>query len=240
MSIKRILVCLALMMATTQAFAISPKAGLWWNPAESGRGYAIDVSGNMLVVAVYAYDSDHNPLWYLASGSLSNDGADFHGTFDKFSGGQCMTCAYTAPGMFGSDGAFSIHFTSDTTGDMTLPDGRRIHIETFFGPPSVGALGGLPISFQGIDMQRFDTVEQSSDCKVTLTYKNTTSSAKTVFLYFDVLDANGITVDQMIFHSTSMSPGSTAQDYTYTTAGDAGARCEGFTLQFNDDASDIF
>jgi hypothetical protein len=192
------------------------------------------------VVAIYSYNTDGQPLWYLASGDLTNNGADFHGVLQKFSGGQCMSCAYSAPSVFGDDGTFSIHFSTETTGEMTLPDGRQIQIQTFFAPPPVNTLGGLPITFDDIDMQRFDVEDDSVECKVTLTFKNTNSSAKSIFLYFDALDADGVTVDQLIFHASSVPPGSTVQDYTYTPAGDEISHCEGFSLRFNSDASDVF
>lgn len=229
-----------LMLASSVAYAVTPKTGLWWNPNESGRGYAIDISGTTLVVAIYIYDASGNPLWYLASGSLTNNGTIFQSTLDKYSGGQCATCDYTPPGLDGNDGPIAIQFTSNTTGIITYPGGRRANIQTFFGPPTGGTLGGLPISFQGIDMLQFETEEHSSYCEVKLTFRNSTSSSKTAFLYFDVLDSDGVTVQQEIFHASSLAAGATAQDSHLIDAIDgAPSTCQVFALRFNQDASNV-
>ena len=41
------------------AAADAPQPGLWWSPSESGRGYAIDSQGGVLVLTAFAYDYDH-------------------------------------------------------------------------------------------------------------------------------------------------------------------------------------
>lgn len=47
---------------------LTPRAGLWFNPARSGHGLDIQVAGEQLVVLWYTYGEDRRPLWYLASG----------------------------------------------------------------------------------------------------------------------------------------------------------------------------
>jgi hypothetical protein len=237
--VKKLLATFAL-LAIGSAHAVTPKTGIWYSPAESGRGYAIEVNGNTMVLAMYAYDSSGNPLWYLASGSLTNNGANFQSTLDKYAGGQCVTCDYTAPTLNGNDGVIAIQFTSDTSGVVTLPGGHRVNIQPFFGPPSGGTLGGLPLSFEGIDMLQFDTEDHSFDCEVKLTFRNSTTSSRTAFLYFDVLDGDGVNVDQLIFDATSLASGATAQDSSYVNALDGeSSPCEGFSLRFNADASRV-
>jgi len=237
---KSFFVGVALFVLSDIAYAVTPKTGIWWNPGESGRGYALEVNGNTLVLAMYAYDSSGNPLWYLAAGPLTNNGANFQSTLDKFNGGQCVTCDYTQPDLNGNDGVIAIQFISDTSGIVTLPGGRQTRIQPFFGAPPVGALGGLPLSFHGIDMVRFDTEEHASYCEVKLTFRNSTSSSKTLFLYFDVLDSDGVTIEQQIFHATSLAAGATAQDSGLVDAVEgASSACEGFSLHFNADASSV-
>lgn len=227
-----------LLLAFDSAYAITPKTGIWWSPNESGRGYAMEVSGTTLVVAVYAYDGNGSPLWYLASGPLTNNGANFRSTLDKYSGGQCVACDYTPPTLDGNDGPIAIQFTSDASAIVTLPDGRQVSIQPFFGAPTGGALGGLPISFEGFDMLRFDTEEHSSYCEVKLTFRNASSSSKTAYLAFDVIDGEGVTVEQATFYASSLGGGATAQDSSLVHAIDgAASTCQGFSLHFNADAS---
>jgi len=107
-----------------------PQVGLWWNPNESGSGYAIDVKHNVLVVTIYSYTPAGAPQWYLAAGPLSADGKTFTGTLDKYQGGQCIACAYNGrPVLLGNDGAIGITFSSPTSATVTLPGGRATQIQ---------------------------------------------------------------------------------------------------------------
>jgi len=105
---------------------IAPQVGLWWNPAESGTGYALDFKHGVLVVTVYSYTASGPPIWYLASGPVTNN--TFTATIDKFQSGQCISCAYRAATTNGNDGTMSIFFTSPTSATMTLPGGRNFQI----------------------------------------------------------------------------------------------------------------
>jgi hypothetical protein len=107
---------------------ITPAVGLWWNPAESGSGYNIDVKHGVLVLTVYSYKSNGDSEWYIATGTLTNAGRSFVGSLDKTRNGQCISCPYKAPTPGGSDGQVTIEFSSATNGTMTLPGGRAIPI----------------------------------------------------------------------------------------------------------------
>ena len=104
----------------------APAVGLWWNPAESGTGYALDYKHGVLVVTVYSYTAAGAPIWYLASGPVTNN--VFTSTLDKYQGGQCISCAYQPTAINGNDGTVSITFTSPTTARMVLPGGRSFQI----------------------------------------------------------------------------------------------------------------
>jgi hypothetical protein len=106
--------------------SITPSVGLWWNPAESGSGYALDYKHGVLVVTVYSYTAAGAPLWYLASGPVTNN--VFSSTLDKYQAGQCISCAYHPATINGNDGTIGITFTSPTSATMTLPGGRTFQI----------------------------------------------------------------------------------------------------------------
>ena len=106
--------------------SITPQVGLWWNPAESGSGYALDYKHGVLVVTVYSYTAAGAPMWYLASGPVTNN--VFTSTLDKYQSGQCISCAYKPAAINGNDGAIGITFSSSTSATMTLPGGRTIQI----------------------------------------------------------------------------------------------------------------
>ncbi len=111
--------------------AFTPVTGLWWNPAESGSGYDLQVQHGVLVVTMYSYTSTGDPVWYLALGSLANAGVGVTvaGTLDKYRGGQCASCMYQMPSPMGSDGAVTLSFTSPTAATVQLPGGRVTHIQ---------------------------------------------------------------------------------------------------------------
>jgi len=108
--------------------SVSPQAGIWSNPGESGTGYTIDFKHGMLVVVFYSFQSNGAPQWYISSGPLI--GNTFTGTLDKFVSGQCISasCPYHFPTGIGNDGTVTIIFSSNTSGTMYLPGGRTIPI----------------------------------------------------------------------------------------------------------------
>lgn len=106
---------------------------MWWNPNESGSGYNIQVQHGVMVVSMFGYAADGDPLWYLVVGTLANagDSVSAGGTLDKYRGGQCASCMYQTPTMMGNDGGLTITFTSPTTATMHLPSGRVTQIQPF-------------------------------------------------------------------------------------------------------------
>ena len=77
-------------------YAILPESGWYWNSAESGRGFNIEVQGDGLFLAAFVYRSDGSPVWYSAGGPMASDrnwSADLYET----TGGQCLGCTYRQP-----------------------------------------------------------------------------------------------------------------------------------------------
>jgi hypothetical protein len=107
---------------------VIPAVGLWWNPNESGSGYALDFKHGVLVVTVYSYAPNGAPQWYLTAGPLN--GKVFSATLDKFTFGQCISCAYRgSPSAQGNDGVMTITFSSSTSATVQLPGGRITAIQ---------------------------------------------------------------------------------------------------------------
>src|SRR6516225_11041312 len=123
------------------ANGITPVAGVWWNQNESGSGLGIDYQNGTLIAEVYSYLSAGPSQWYLAAGSVTNN--VFTATLGEYTGGQCISCAYSAPTLVGDDGTITITFTSPTTATADLPGGRHIQIERYFGQPAVGQPGRI-------------------------------------------------------------------------------------------------
>lgn len=141
----RTLFAFAWLTAAASAFAFQPHTGQWWNPAESGSGYNIDVQNGVLVVTIFSYEASGDSEWYLAAAALTNTGRNFTATLDKYRNGQCISCAYAGrPVLAGNDGTISISFSSETSATITLPGGRTTAIVPYnfgYGDPPNGLLG---------------------------------------------------------------------------------------------------
>ncbi len=110
--------------------AFQPQRGWWWHPAESGRGFSLEVQGSTVFLSGYMYAADGSPIWYLSSGSLVD--RSYQGSWTEYANGQTLGGPYQPPAQINADaGAVSIIFSSPVAGLMTLPDGRRIEIVRF-------------------------------------------------------------------------------------------------------------
>jgi alpha-tubulin suppressor-like RCC1 family protein len=113
----------------------APQTGWWWNPAEGGRGYSIEVQGNHIFFAAFLYDPSGRATWHVASGSTSLDGSLFQGDLLGASGGQTLGGAYSGfPRVLGV-GPITLSFNDATHGTMIWPGGA-VPIERFVFAPN--------------------------------------------------------------------------------------------------------
>ena len=94
--------------------------GWWWNSAESGRGYSIEVQGDTLVMVGFMYAANGDPVWYLSAGKMASP-QRYEGALLSFSGGQAMSGPYKAP-TFAAAGGILIDWTSLAAATLTLSD----------------------------------------------------------------------------------------------------------------------
>lgn len=126
---KRLAVFLVLLVALgTRAHAMLPESGWWWNPDESGSGFNIEIQDNKLFVALFSYQAGGASTWYSASGTMTGDNR-FSGSLYAFTGGQCLTCAYTPPATSAAVGTISITFQTPSTATLTINGSRTIAVE---------------------------------------------------------------------------------------------------------------
>lgn len=121
---KRFFYGVFFLLAYTSAHAFLPSAGFWYNPLESGRGYNIEIQGNIMSVATYVYDHSGNQLWYTSAGTYNEATRTFTATFDSATGGQCFGCPYVNPTRhIGAGGTLSIIFNSYESATLYYPGG---------------------------------------------------------------------------------------------------------------------
>ncbi|MBL0140556.1 MAG: hypothetical protein IPP91_00380 [Betaproteobacteria bacterium] len=119
----------------------APQTGWWWNAAEGGRGYSVEVAGNHIFFAAFLYDDTGRSNWYVATGNTSLDGSLFTGDLLKVTGGQTLTGAYKPPNPVQSAGPFTLAFSDASNGTMVWPGGT-VAIERFNIIP--GGLAAAP------------------------------------------------------------------------------------------------
>jgi len=161
----RRLAALLLAVTATPASAFVPEGGLWWNPAENGRGLTLEVQDNVLIVTGYLFRADGAPLWVNSAGPLvytyNSQGAlqtvVYTGQLNTFSGGQCLGCPYRAPvSQPGAAGPVRIDFRTETEANLTW-GGQTIPIERF---SAIGASAPAATPASG----RSATIRTSATC----------------------------------------------------------------------------
>ncbi len=101
----------------------APQTGWWWNPAEGGRGYSIEVQGNRIFFAAFHYDASGRATWNVASGATSLDGSLFTGDLLDVSGGQTLGGAYPGFPRVATRGPITLAFNDAAHGTMIWPGG---------------------------------------------------------------------------------------------------------------------
>jgi hypothetical protein len=108
----------------------APETGWWWNPAEGGRGYSLEVSGNRIFFASFLYDVSGQSTWYVAAGPTALDGSVFNSRLLGVKNGQTLAGAYRAPDPTVDEGAITLAFSDSSHGTLVWPGGA-VPIERF-------------------------------------------------------------------------------------------------------------
>lgn len=119
----RKVLAVALLLVSGWVRALPPDVGWWWNPAQGGRGYSIEVQNNFMFFAGYLYNADGSATWYVAQGPYDNNNNTFTGQLLAFGGGPCITCAFTQATQRPSPGTITLVFSTPKTGTLTWPGG---------------------------------------------------------------------------------------------------------------------
>jgi hypothetical protein len=105
--------------AAVQAQVLTPEDGIWWNPAEPGRGFQIETQNGVMVLGTYAFDISGNPQWYLSAGTYDPSIRTFTANLDGFRGGQCIGCPFRAGVAAGGAGPVTIRFNTGVTATLS-------------------------------------------------------------------------------------------------------------------------
>jgi hypothetical protein len=111
------------------AYGVVPESGLWWNPAESGRGYGIEVQDDTVFIVYYGFQpSGGMSAFFESAGTLNPTTGVVNAYWASAVGGQCFGCTYR-PSQLSSLGQARFEFTSSKTGRILLPGNLTIPIQ---------------------------------------------------------------------------------------------------------------
>ena len=183
---KTKIAAIALLWGTGIAHAYMPQAGTWVVTSEldgkPGRGLAIDVQNDTLLMQMYAYEASGEPTFYLAVGKMVDSSATAELT--RYTGGRYFGSAALSGTPQSSPGNVSVRFTSGTTGFITFPNEPEKAIARFnFGYPSQPASlkGFWVFNSIGNEGVQTDVVELSSTTAATASGNGLVISANGLF-----------------------------------------------------------
>ncbi|MBI1778511.1 MAG: hypothetical protein HYR63_24495 [Proteobacteria bacterium] len=104
--------------------------GVWWNAQTPGIGYAVEVNGNRMLMAVLAYRSSGTSAWYQASGLLFSSTV-FNNTLIEYGGGQTLGGAARPPTTVTSVTSMSLAATAPSAASFQLSGGGPIAIQRY-------------------------------------------------------------------------------------------------------------
>jgi hypothetical protein len=108
----------------------TPQSGWWWSPAESGRGYFLEIQNGSLFLAAFLYGDDGVGRWYIASATMTSSMV-FEAVLTACAGGPTLTGSGGSAGCAANAGSMSISFSSATAATLTLPNGTQVQIQRF-------------------------------------------------------------------------------------------------------------
>ena len=103
------------------ASAMLPDSGWYYNAAEPGRGFNIEIQDDTLFMAGFLYDTQGKPIWVVSSGPMAGD-AVYSGAAFQTANGQPLGGVYRAPTMvtLAPYGTATVVFTTSMTANITV------------------------------------------------------------------------------------------------------------------------
>lgn len=95
-------------------------SGWWWNPTESGRGFAVERQGNKLFTAAFLYEDSGSAAWYISEMTQVGNSNAFTGNVMRYSGGQSLLGTYKAPTGSLKIGVATITFSSTSSAALSV------------------------------------------------------------------------------------------------------------------------
>ena len=129
---KRFVALLLLLACVSASAATAPPVdGIYWDPSESGRGYAVETQDDLMFVAIYNYDTDGSPSFYVIQGGWNGATHQIDGAhLLQVTSGPWIGSPFSPIGSVVDKGPVTFQFTSFTTASFTY-NGHTSNLERF-------------------------------------------------------------------------------------------------------------
>ena len=171
MFVKRVMALLLLCACTLATAQTAPPVdGIYWNPQQGGRGYAVETQDDIVFIAIYNYDEDHSSAFYFVQG-----------TWDAFNrrvsnahlftveSGPWIGAPFSAHGPGVDLGPVVFEFPTFTTGRFVY-NGQTVELQRFlygYGPNADSLMQGIWHATSGDFGVYFgDLIEVDGPCTV--------------------------------------------------------------------------
>src|SRR4051812_45207512 len=95
----------------------APQSGWWWNPAESGRGFFIEIDEGWFFMSGYFYDTAGHATWLVTNDPMTEP-TRYQGRLLAVSNGQSLVGDYHAPVSPAAVGSVALDFSDDNHASM--------------------------------------------------------------------------------------------------------------------------
>ncbi|KAF0813650.1 hypothetical protein IGB42_02001 [Andreprevotia sp. IGB-42] len=123
---------LLLLLCAAPALA-TPETGWWWNAAEGGRGFTIEVQDGKMFMAGFMYDDNGKAIWYASGPTQMVNDNTYVGVWQQYGGGQSLNGNYQSPTVVNANvGNITLTFSSPNSGTLVLPNGKQVALTRYF------------------------------------------------------------------------------------------------------------
>jgi hypothetical protein len=148
-----------------------PVDGIYWDPAQAGRGYAVETQDNLMFIALYNYESDGSPAFYFIQGEWNGNAHRVDGAhLLETASGPWIGGPFSPVGAVIDKGPVTFEFPTFTTARFTY-NGHTSNLQRFlygYGANADSLMGGVWFATFGASGLYFgDAVGVVGACTIT-------------------------------------------------------------------------
>lgn len=108
---------------------VVPETGWWWVASEPGWGIFLEIQGSAVFLAVFTYEDDGRPVWFVGQGSLGR--GELSVLLQRYRNGPSGSNPSRVLESVGNIGTIRAIFSDRRNGTALLPSGRQVALTRF-------------------------------------------------------------------------------------------------------------